>query len=245
MMISFRTYCLLVMTLALSWHTHASSLDCDGDCGKWRGITHELEFNQLPLCIPYRSCFERAAADYGLPAGLLAAVGSGESDFNSNAVSKRGAIGVMQIRWPLTARHLGFGNRSKLFDPCINIDAGARYLKELSERYDRNPHYMLWAYYFGPSRVSLDNIPLAASQYSDYIYERYAGLANYDLSPVTVLDLKTSVSARRWQRVLSKRFPQVQFSVTAAAPSSHHIRASGGTDVMAEFLDRFNAAFTF
>ena len=139
----------------------------------------------------------------------------------------------------------GIWESFKAFDPCINIDAGARYLKELSERYDLNPHYMLGAYYFGPSRVSLNNIPLAASQYSDYIYERYVGLARYASSPVTVLDLQTSVSARRWQRVLSQRFPQVRFSVTKANPSSHHIRASGDTDVMAKFLDRFNAAFTF
>ena len=154
-MISLRTYCLLAITISLSFQTNASLLDCDADCGKWEGVTSELEFSPLPLGIPYRSCFWRAPPLItGCPRISLAAVGSGESDFNSNAVSKRGAIGVMQIRWPVTARHLGFGNRSKLFDPCINIDAGARYLKELSERYDLNPHYMLGAYYFGPSRVS-------------------------------------------------------------------------------------------
>ena len=108
-MISFRAYWLRAITLVLSFQTDASALDCDGDCGRWEGVTNELEFNPLPLGIPYRSCFESAAANYGLPASLLAAVGSGESDFNSYAVSKRGAIGVMQIRWPVTARHLGLG----------------------------------------------------------------------------------------------------------------------------------------
>lgn len=244
-MIRLISSCLLATVLALSFQSDASDLYCDGDCGKWEHVTSEREFSPLPLGIPYRSCFERAADHYGLPASFLAAVGSGESDFNSNAVSKRGAIGIMQIRWPVTARHLGVGNRTKLFDPCTNIDAGARYLKELSARFGFNPHYMLGAYYFGPSRVSPLNIPAAASQYSDYIYERYVGLSTYAASPVTVLDLQTSVSAKRWLRVLRQKFPQVHFSVAKATQSSHHIRASGDADVMAKFLDRFNAAFTF
>ena len=78
-MIRLISSCLLATVLALSFQSDASGLYCDGDCGKWEHVTSEGEFSPLPLGIPYRSCFERAADHYGLPASFLAAVGSGES----------------------------------------------------------------------------------------------------------------------------------------------------------------------
>jgi soluble lytic murein transglycosylase-like protein len=243
--IGFRTCRFILAAVFLSAQNAALGLDCNGDCGNWQGVDIDIEGSELPLGVPYRECFEEAAAEHELPVRLLAAVGSGESDFNSSAVSKRGAIGVMQIRWPVTAKHLGFGNRSLLFDACTNIDAGARYLKELSAKYASNPHYMLGAYYFGPSRVRLTDIPAAAARYSDYIYERYLGLVKYHGSPVKVLDLETSISAWRWKRALSRSFPAIQFSVTSSAPYSHHLLASGDEDAMSKFLARYNEAFIF
>ena len=92
---------------------------------------------------PHSTCFKAAALQYDLPETLLLAVARGESDFEPTARSRANAHGVMQILWPDTARHLGIFRLSQLYDPCTNIDAGARYLRELLGRYEGNLHLAL------------------------------------------------------------------------------------------------------
>jgi len=124
------------------------------------------------LKFPHASCFKAAAVQYDLPETLLLAVARGESDFVTTARSKANAHGVMQILWPGTANHLGIYRLSELYDACTNIDAGARYLKELLARFNGNIHLALAAYNYGPERIARNeaNIPDGARWYSDYIY---------------------------------------------------------------------------
>ena len=112
---------------------------------------------------PYSTCFKTAALQYDLPETLLLAVARGESDFEATARSRANAHGVMQILWPGTARHLGIHRLSDLYDPCTNIDAGARYLRELLKTYGGNMHLALAAYNYGPGRIARDgnNIPVS------------------------------------------------------------------------------------
>ena len=121
---------------------------------------------------PHANCFRAAARSHRLPETLLLAVARGESDFNATARSRANAHGVMQIQWPETARHLDIHRLSDLYDPCTNIDAGARYLKELLARYDGDLHLTLAAYNYGPSRIPKNavTIPSGATWYSAYIY---------------------------------------------------------------------------
>ncbi|MEJ2169424.1 MAG: lytic transglycosylase domain-containing protein [Desulfobacterales bacterium] len=123
---------------------------------------------------PYDHCFKSAAQKYDLPLALLLAVARGESDFNPSARSDRNCHGLMQIQWPGTARHLGIHRLAALYEPCTNIRAGARYLRELMERYDQNLHLALAAYNYGPSRIQREadpqGIPQGAQWYSGYIY---------------------------------------------------------------------------
>ncbi len=121
---------------------------------------------------PHSHCFVRSANAHGLPETLLLAVARGESDFEATARSKANAHGVMQILWPATAHHLGIHRLSQLYDPCVNIDAGARYLRELLSQYGGNLHLALAAYNYGPRRIATDgrNIPAGAEWYSGYIY---------------------------------------------------------------------------
>lgn len=121
---------------------------------------------------PHASCFRAASAAHQLPETLLLAVARGESDFEPTARSKANAHGVMQILWPVTAKHLGIHRLSDLYDPCTNIDAGAKYLKEMLARFDGNLHLALAAYNYGPERIAAnpDNIPSGANWYSEYIY---------------------------------------------------------------------------
>lgn len=138
----------------------------------WSQYRDKSAMREPNLDFPFEHCFRRSATAHGLPVTLLLAVARGESDFNPRAVSHANAVGLMQILWPGTARHLGIYRRSQLYDPCTNVDAGARYLKELLSRYNGDLHRVLAAYNYGPSRVPVKGgtIPKGAQWYSGYIY---------------------------------------------------------------------------
>jgi hypothetical protein len=72
-----------------------------------------------------------------------------ESGFHSNAVSKKGAQGLMQLM-PGTASQLGVANS---FDPNSNVEGGTKYLRELLEKYNYDPVKALAAYNAGSQRV--------------------------------------------------------------------------------------------
>jgi soluble lytic murein transglycosylase-like protein len=94
-----------------------------------------------------------AAADrYGLPRILLRSVMSAESANRADAVSPKGAIGLMQLM-PATAKDLGVDPH----DPAQNVDAGARYLRDLLLKYDYHLWYALAAYNAGPGAVEKYN----------------------------------------------------------------------------------------
>lgn len=139
---------------------------------QWAAYAQSQAEFEPAYTFPHATCFKAAAIQYDLPETLLLAVARGESDFEPTARSRANAHGVMQILWPDTARHLGIHRLSELYDPCTNIDAGARYLKELLARYDGNLHLALAAYNYGPGRIAEDGyaIPSGAEWYSGYIY---------------------------------------------------------------------------
>lgn len=90
-----------------------------------------------------------ASNQYQIAPELVWAVISVESNFNSKAVSRAGAKGLMQLM-PITAKSL---NVTDPHDPSQNIYAGAKYLSELIERYNGNKEKALAAYNAGPERV--------------------------------------------------------------------------------------------
>ena len=72
-----------------------------------------------------------------------------QSGFHSNAVSKKGAQGLMQLM-PGTASQLGVANS---FDPNSNVEGGTKYLRELLEKYNYDPVKAPAAYNAGSQRV--------------------------------------------------------------------------------------------
>jgi len=102
-----------------------------------------------PPPVPFGSLIRAASQKHGLDETLLASVIAAESNFNPRAVSPRQARGLMQLL-PDTAARYAVTN---IFDPAQNIDAGARYLRELLERYHQDLALALAAYNAGPQRV--------------------------------------------------------------------------------------------
>ncbi len=100
---------------------------------------------------------EELAKREGLTPDLLRAVIEKESSYLPCAVSASGAEGLMQLM-PETAAELGVGDP---FDTRENVDAGARLLKQLLDRYDGNLRLALAAYNAGPARVdAVRGLPL-------------------------------------------------------------------------------------
>lgn len=105
--------------------------------------------------VPYAAAIRRVAERHGVDELLVAAIVSAESSFNAEAVSHRGAVGLMQVM-PAYA-----GSRSaRLTEPEVNLDVGARYLRHLLERYGGDLELVLAAYNAGPANVRrYDGVP--------------------------------------------------------------------------------------
>jgi len=98
----------------------------------------------------------QAAASHGVDPFLVKAIAVYESYYLSHAISTTGAMGLMALM-PETARLLGVRDP---FDPKENVDAGARFLAELSEAFDGDVVRVAAAYNAGPGNVRrYDGVP--------------------------------------------------------------------------------------
>jgi hypothetical protein len=90
-----------------------------------------------------------AAERHSVDPALVRAVIETESNWNPSAVSRKGAVGLMQLI-PTTAQRFGVND---LYSPQQNVDAGVKYLKTLLERYNGNLDLALAAYNAGEGAV--------------------------------------------------------------------------------------------
>jgi hypothetical protein len=93
---------------------------------------------------------DAAAERHHVDPSLVRSVVKVESNFNPNAVSRKGAMGLMQLM-PSTARSLNVVNP---FDPEQNVDAGVRHLRKLLDSYGGNVRLSLAAYNAGSGAVA-------------------------------------------------------------------------------------------
>jgi len=120
------------------------------------------------------TAIESAAARHNVDPNLVRAVIKVESNFNPRAVSRKGAMGLMQLM-PQTARSLRVAHP---FDPTENVDAGVRHLKQLIDNFGGDLKLSLAAYNAGAGAVQRHNgvPPYAETQaYVRQITQLYRG----------------------------------------------------------------------
>jgi soluble lytic murein transglycosylase len=122
-------------------------------------VARTPQFGRLYYPYRYRTIIEQQASRYEVDPLLVAAVIRVESKFHPEAISRKGAVGLMQIM-PSTAEwiaeQLGFEDLTKemLFDPEINIRFGTWYLANLAKEFDGNLVLVIASYNGGRGQVS-------------------------------------------------------------------------------------------
>jgi len=138
-----------------------------------------------------------AAARHNVDPNLVRSVIKVESNFNPNAVSRKGAMGLMQLM-PATARSL---NVSNPFDPQQNVDAGVRHLRKLLDSYGGDVRLSLAAYNAGAGAVARSaGVPRFGEtrNYVRRITQLYAGAEGG--TPITFSPVYAPVRVERDER---------------------------------------------
>lgn len=132
----------------------------------------------------YTDLVEEKAKKHNVDPKLVKSVIRAESNWNSRAVSPKGAMGLMQLM-PQTAQLMGVGNA---FDPEENIEGGVKYLRYLLGRFNGNLTLALAAYNAGPKAVErkggVPGIPETVN-YVQKVMGDYSGIAPIDFVPLT------------------------------------------------------------
>ncbi len=153
--------------------------DQKNDAAVLSAVTAQRPLPTLVNKAQYNQIVDTAAHTYGLDSALLHAVISVESHYNSQALSRKGAAGLMQLM-PNTARRYGVADA---FDPVQNINGGARYLRDLLKLFNSDVSLALAAYNAGentvvrygnripPYRETMDYVPKVLGFYRKYQVE--------------------------------------------------------------------------
>jgi len=114
----------------------------------------------------YDTFIREAAELYGVSYPLLKAIIKAESDFNPKAISRKGALGLMQLM-PHNVKAM---NINDPFDPWENIMGGARYFRSMLDRFEGQLSLSLAAYNAGPTAVERYNFQIPPyKETQDYV----------------------------------------------------------------------------
>ncbi len=136
----------------------------------------------------YTQIISNKSIKYDLEPSLINAVIQVESNWNSSAVSPKGARGLMQLM-PSTAKDMDVSNP---FSPEENIDGGTKYLRYLLDRYNGDLSLALAAYNAGPERVEKSGGIPQIQETRQYVKKVLSLYNRTDTSPAPIYKLKTS-----------------------------------------------------
>ena len=129
---------------------------------------------------------------------LALAVAQVESNFNANAISNKGAIGVMQIM-PKTARDMYGVPKHKLFDPVINIKIGISFLDHLIKKYKGRIDIALSHYNGGSAVGKWPNVKIIPATYN-YVLKVLNKSSNFEKNSIKYVELEND------RKLLNKRY---------------------------------------
>ena len=119
-----------------------------------------------------KDIIDECAQKYNIDNELIRAMIQVESGWDTQAVSNKGAQGLMQLM-PRTSAMLGVNDP---FDPVQNIEGGVRYISDLTDKYRGDIEKALAAYNAGPTKVDSGNIPEVSKRYVRNIMSIYRRL---------------------------------------------------------------------
>jgi hypothetical protein len=146
----------------------------------------------------YHRLVHEKATKYKLDPSLVKAVIKTESNWNEWAVSKKGAIGLMQLM-PATAREMNVRNP---FNPEENIEGGVRYLRYLLERFNGDLTLALAAYNAGPTWVEKFGVIPPITETKQYVRKVLSLYNSNTTHPLTALDSEQDKPERIYKVVL-------------------------------------------
>ena len=129
---------------------------------------------------------------------LALAVAQVESNFNANAISNKGAIGIMQIM-PKTARDMYGVPKHKLFDPVINIKIGISFLDHLIKKYKGRIDIALSHYNGGSAVGKWPNVKIIPATYN-YVLKVLNKSSNFEKDSIKYVELEND------RKLLNKRY---------------------------------------
>src|SRR5438309_2785729 len=142
-----------------SEQVQSSSMSGPSPSGSWRNSLSTANGHSTESALPPNGSewidkiVEQSAVEHSVDPNLVRAIIKVESNFNPRAVSRKGAIGLMQLM-PRTARSL---NLAHPFDPTENIEAGVRHLRQMMDNFGGDVRMSLAAYNAGATAVKQHN----------------------------------------------------------------------------------------
>ena len=180
---------------------------------------------------PYQSCFEIASRMHDVPVDLLLAVAATESAWDPDARSHANAHGIMQIQWPGTAKHLGVSRVAELYNPCLNIELGTRYLRELLDANGGDVQRALAAYNYGPGRISRSpELPDGAVAYASKVAGHQTRISadtaatGKKLAVARGVVFESSTRAARFAKALNAQITGARFEAVRETSGEHRVQ---------------------